>query len=135
MTARRVRDFAARVVPPRCTAIVLLGLWELWVRWTHPPKFLLCAPSDVAREAIARAGELAMATWKTTIAVAWGFSLSAVVGIAIGVALSSSRLLERALYPFTVILQTVPLVAIAPMLVIWLHARVQAVAGCGLLGV
>ena len=131
MTGRRLRDLAARLVPPLCAAVALLGLWELWVRWTNPPRFLFCAPSEIARDALARAGELAMVTWKTTVAVAWGFALSAVVGIAVGVVLSSSRLLERALYPFTVILQTVPLVAIAPMLVLRLHAGVRSVAVCG----
>jgi NitT/TauT family transport system permease protein len=125
-----VHDIAARLVPPLCAAVALLGLWELWVRWTDPPRFLLCAPSEIVRDAMAHAGELAAATWNTAVAVAWGFALSAVVGIAVGVLLSSSRLFERALYPFTVILQTVPLVAIAPMLVIWLHAGVQAVAVC-----
>src|SRR5262249_17674991 len=91
MTARRVRDVAARLLPPLCTAVVLLGLWELWVRWTDPPRFLNSAPSEIARDAVARAGELAMATWNTTVAVAWGFALSAVIGIAVGVVLSSSR--------------------------------------------
>jgi NitT/TauT family transport system permease protein len=131
VTARGVRQLAARLAPPVGAAIAMLVIWELWVRWAHPPKFLFCAPSDIGREAIARAGELAIATWKTTIAVAWGFALSAVVGIAVAVILSSNRVVERALYPFTVILQTVPLVAIAPMLVIWLHAGVRAVAICG----
>ncbi|HET7505048.1 MAG TPA: ABC transporter permease [Kofleriaceae bacterium] len=130
MTARRVRDLAARLVPPLCAALVLLATWELWVRWTNPPRFLFCAPSEIWRDAIARAPELGLATWKTTIAVLWGFGLSAVAGVATGVMLSSNRLVERALYPFTVILQTVPLVAIAPMLVIWLHAGVQAVSVC-----
>lgn len=130
MTARRVRELAGRLVPPLCAAVVLLGLWELWVRWTDPPRFLFCAPSEIVRDAMARAGELALATWNTTVAVAWGFALSAAIGVAVGVLLSGSRPLERALYPFTVILQTVPLVAIAPMLVIWLHAGVRAVAVC-----
>jgi NitT/TauT family transport system permease protein len=130
VTAERVRDFAARLAPPLCAAIGLLALWELSVRWADPPRFLFCAPSEIWHDAVARAGELGMATWKTAVAVAWGFALSAVVGVASGVLLASSRLLERALYPFTVILQTVPLVAIAPMLVIWLHAGVQAVAVC-----
>jgi NitT/TauT family transport system permease protein len=130
MTARRLRELAGRLAPPLCAAAVLLVLWELWVRWTDPPRFLFCAPSEIARDALAHAGELAMATWNTTIAVVWGFALSVVIGVAVGVMLSGSRLLERALYPFTVILQTVPLVAIAPMLVIWLHAGVQAVSVC-----
>jgi NitT/TauT family transport system permease protein len=130
MTARRLRELAARLAPPLGAALAILAFWELWVRWTDPPRFLFCAPSEIWRDATARAGELAMATWKTTIAVAWGFALSAVVGVATGVILSSNRLVERAFYPFTVILQTVPLVAIAPMLVIWLHAGVQAVSVC-----
>lgn len=130
MTARRARAFAGRLVPPLGAAVAVLGLWELWVRWTDPPRFLLCAPSEIVRDAMAHAGELAAATWNTTVAVVWGFALSAVVGIAIGVLLSSSRLLERALYPHTVMLQTVPLVAIAPVLVIWLGAGVRAVAVC-----
>jgi NitT/TauT family transport system permease protein len=130
MTAQRLRELAARMVPPLCAAAALLGLWELWVRWTHPPRFLVSAPSEIVHDAVARAGELAVATWNTTVAVAWGFALSVVVGVAVGVLLSGSRLLERAVYPFTVILQTVPLVAIAPLLVIWLHAGVQAVAVC-----
>jgi NitT/TauT family transport system permease protein len=53
-----------------------------------------------------------------------------VVGVAAGVILSTNRLVEYAFYPFTVILQTVPLVAIAPLLVVWLHAGVQAVSVC-----
>jgi NitT/TauT family transport system permease protein len=130
VTPRRLRDLATRLVPPLCAALAMLAIWELWVRWTDPPRFLFCAPSEIWRDATGRAGELARATWNTAVAVAWGFSLSAVVGVAAGVILCSSRLLERALYPFTVVLQTVPLVAIAPMLVIWLHAGVEAVAIC-----
>jgi NitT/TauT family transport system permease protein len=130
MTGRRARDLAARLVPPACAGLAVLALWELAVRWADPPRFLFCAPSEVWRGASAHAGELAMATWNTIVAVAWGFGLSAVVGVAAGVVLSSSRLVERALYPYTVILQTVPLVAIAPMLVIWLRAGVQAVSVC-----
>jgi len=130
IAARRMRDVGGRLLPPLCAGLALLAVWELWVRWADPPRFLFCAPSEVWRDATARAGELALATWKTTVAVAWGFALSAVVGVAAGVALSSNRLLERAFYPYTVVLQTVPLVAIAPMLVIWLHAGVQAVSVC-----
>jgi NitT/TauT family transport system permease protein len=130
MTARRWRDLSRRVAPPLVAALAILALWELWVRWADPPRFLFCAPSEIWRDAIARTGELGRATWNTTVAVVWGFALSAVVGVATAVILSSSRLIERAIYPFTVILQTVPLVAIAPMLMIWLHAGFQAVSIC-----
>jgi len=127
---RRLRAYAVRVLPPFIAILFILAIWELAVRWTRPPKYLFCAPSDVAREAVARAGELAMATANTTVAVVAGFAMSALAGIAAGVALSSSRILERAFYPFTVTLQTVPLVSIAPMLVIWLDAGLKSVAVC-----
>jgi NitT/TauT family transport system permease protein len=126
----RLAGTAARLLPPLAATALVLVVWELGVRWARPPRFLFCAPSDVAREAVARAGELAMATWNTTVAVAGGFALSALVGVAAGMLLSSSRLLERAFYPFTVTLQTVPLVSIAPMLVIWLGAGLKSVAVC-----
>ncbi len=110
--------------------VLVLLLWELAVAVFEPPAFLLCAPSDIGRESVAHAGELGRALWITTIAVAGGFGLSLVFGVASGVALARSRMLERAFYPFTVLLQTVPLVAIAPMLVIWLDAGLRAVVVC-----
>jgi len=73
----RRRAAAARIVPPAFTVVAVLAFWELAVWWTRPPKFLFCAPSDIVREAVARAGELAMATWNTAVAVACGFALSA----------------------------------------------------------
>jgi NitT/TauT family transport system permease protein len=118
------------MLPPLLTAIGILSAWELLVLWIEPRQFVFCAPSAIWREGTARAGELAGATWKTTEAVLWGFGLSTVLGIAVGVVLSASRLLERAFYPFTVVLQTVPLVAIAPMLVMWLGAGVRSVSVC-----
>jgi len=58
---------------------------------------------------------LGMTAWSASI----GFACSAVIGIALGVALTSTALIERAFYPFSVFLQTVPLIAIAPLLVVW----------------
>jgi NitT/TauT family transport system permease protein len=58
---------------------------------------------------------LGMTAWSAGI----GFAFSALVGIALGVALTSTVLVERAFYPFSVFLQTVPLIAIAPLLVVW----------------
>jgi NitT/TauT family transport system permease protein len=56
-----------------------------------------------------------------------GFLLSALVGTLAAIVLSTSRLLERAFYPYTVFLQTVPIVAIAPLLVLWFGAGTRAV--------
>src|SRR5690242_21951829 len=54
--------------------------------------------------------------------------MSAAIGVLVAVALASSRTLERALYPYTLFLQTVPIVAIAPLLVLWFGPGLRAVA-------
>jgi NitT/TauT family transport system permease protein len=63
--------------------------------------------------------ELAQAMLKTSAAALIGFGLSTLAGISIAVLLSSSPLIQRAFYPYAVFFQTVPIIAIAPLLVIW----------------
>lgn len=118
------------IAPPLIVLAVGVLVWELLVRWLEPRQFVFCGPVDVWREALERSSMLARATLMTTLSVLIGFLAALAFGLAAAVALSSSRWLERAFYPFTVILQTVPLVAIAPMLVIWLDAGIPAVATC-----
>lgn len=118
------------VWPPILVLVVGIVGWELAVQWTQPKKFVFCGPVDVWREAIASWDMLGRATLMTAIAVLIGFGASLLIGIASAVVLASNRWLLRAFYPFTVILQTVPLVAIAPMLVIWLDAGIAAVSVC-----
>lgn len=121
---------ASTLVPPIAVLTLVLLCWELLVQWLEPPRFLFCAPSDIARATLAHEAELSRATLITTISVLIGFAASTVVGMISALLLAASRLLERALYPFTVVLQTVPLVAIAPMLVLWLDAGIPAVSVC-----
>ena len=117
-----------RGAPPLIALFLLLGLWELAARLLHVPAYVLPPPSAVALAGIADAGALASAAWCTGRAALTGFALSAVLGIAVAVALASSRILERALYPYTVFLQTVPIVAVAPILVLWLGPGFRSVA-------
>ncbi len=63
--------------------------------------------------------ELAAAMAKTSAAALIGFALSTLTGVAIAVLLSSSRAIQRSFYPYAVFFQTVPIIAIAPLLVIW----------------
>lgn len=116
--------------PPAVVLVATLAAWELAVVVFRPPKFLFCAPSDVWEALVRDPGGLARATAMTMISVLIGFGLALVTGVIAAVVLSSARLLQRAFYPFTVFLQTVPLVAIAPMLVLWLDPGIPAVSVC-----
>jgi NitT/TauT family transport system permease protein len=110
-------------------AFVVLNLvWELVVRAFAVPAYLLPPPSAVTAALLHHAAPLARATLITSEAALCGFVLSAALGVMIGVALASARWIQRSLYPFTVFLQTVPLVAIAPLLVVWFGFGIRPVA-------
>ena len=123
---RRLQD----ILPPLVVLVVALVAWEVSVQITQPKKFVFCGPLDVWREVLDKPDMLARATMTTTISVLIGFLAATAFGIVSAIALAANRWLLRAFYPFTVILQTVPLVAIAPMLVIWLDAGIPAVSVC-----
>lgn len=115
-----MRGWARAVVPPLMPLVaVTLGV-ELAVRQGWVRAFLVPAPSTVARTMLAEAARLRDLTLDTTAAALTGFGLSVVVGVAIAVLLSSAVWVQRAFYPYAVFFQTVPIIAIAPLLVIWL---------------
>ena len=116
------------VLPPLVALFALLALWEGGVRLLEVRGFLLPPPSAVFASAVKDASQLAASAWVTAEAALAGFGLSALAGALVAILLSSSRLLERALYPYTLFLQTVPIVAIAPLLVLWFGPGQRAVA-------
>jgi len=115
------------VLPPLIAALVGLLLWELAARALKIPAYLLPPPSAVIKGAIADARELGNACITTATTAVLGFLLSAIVGVLFAITLASSRWLERGLYPYALVLQTVPIVAIAPLLVLWFGVGSRAV--------
>jgi NitT/TauT family transport system permease protein len=115
------------LAPPLVALVLALALWETLARALGVPLYLLPPPSAIARAAATSFGDLALAASVTARAALYGFLLSATLGTLAAIVLSASRVLERALYPYTVFLQTVPIVAIAPLLVLWFGAGMRAV--------
>jgi NitT/TauT family transport system permease protein len=118
----------APLAPPMTALVGIVGAWEILVKTLDVPFYLLPPPSAIARAALGSATDLLRAATVTGRAALYGFLLSAAFGTLAAIALSASRGLERALYPYTVFLQTVPIVAIAPLLVLWFGAGMRAVA-------
>lgn len=121
------RRVLARVGPPLATFLATTLLAELVIRTAGVSPLLLPAPSAVAAAVWSQGSALLRALWTTTEAVLIGLALSTLVGIAAAVALSTSRWVERALYPYALFFQIVPIVAIAPLLVIWFGYGTRAV--------
>ena len=107
------------VLPPLVPLLVVTLLAEVAVnrRWVQP--YLLPAPSRVLTTVVRDWGELWRAMAITSFAALIGFGLSAAVGTLVAILLTSGRWVQRAFYPYAIFFQTVPIIAVAPLLVIW----------------
>jgi NitT/TauT family transport system permease protein len=106
-------------LPPLLPLLLSVGVAESAVRLGWVPGYLLPAPSEVIASLIDDRGELALAAWATLSSALTGLLASFVAGNGFAIALSSSDLARRAFYPYAVFFQTVPIISIAPLLVIW----------------
>lgn len=106
---------------------LFVALAEFLVRARWIAEYLVPAPSQVARALSEFRTELTRKLLETGGASLAGFAMSAIVGLALGVLLSSGVWVRRALYPYAIFFQTVPIVAIAPLLVIWFGFDPKAV--------
>jgi NitT/TauT family transport system permease protein/putative hydroxymethylpyrimidine transport system permease protein len=111
---------------PLGVIVALLAIWELAARWDliadalDIKPFLIPAPTDVAQSLWEDRSLLAGDAWVTVQEVLLGFAIALVLGFAFAVALHLSDTLRRAFYPLLVASQTIPVIAIAPILVVWL---------------
>lgn len=114
-----IRRGLAYVLP----ALILLGaglaFWEWWVQAHDTPDWFLPAPTQIAATLWNDRRLLAEHTWVTLREVAIGFAIALVAGIALAVLIHASHLIERALYPIVIASQAIPLVALAPLLLVW----------------
>ena len=117
----------AVAIPPVAVVVAAIAIWWLAVRVFDIPQYLLPAPGAVLEAVWSDRERLAWAMLGTAIGASSGFLLAAVLGVAIGSVLGLSRFLERGFYPLTLLLQMVPLVALAPILVVWLGYGQRAV--------
>lgn len=103
-------------------ALWILGpliLWELATDLFQIPDYLLPAPSEIVSRMLTDWERLLSHAGHSTVLIIEGFLLGAVPGVAVGLAMASSRLVEKTLYPLIVFVQTTPQIAIAPLLIVW----------------
>lgn len=103
---------------PLVALVALMGIWEVSVRVFAIPEYLLPAPSRIFEDTAAMGPALGEHTVATLRTVLFGFLLSIAVSFPLAVLISSSRLAADAIYPLLVLTQSVPKVAIAPILVV-----------------
>ena len=99
--------------------IVVLAVWETAVRSGWVASYLLPAPSEIYATSIELWPEIWSATQSTLGSIVWGLAASFTVGVTLAISFFAVPILRRAILPFCVFFQTVPIIAIAPLLVIW----------------
>ncbi len=104
---------------PALVAVATLGAWEWLVYAFDIVPFVLPAPSAIAAAAVDNWESLMSAAWVTIRVTLIAFALALVFGIAFAILFAQSRTIERALFPYAVTLQVTPVVAIAPLILIW----------------
>lgn len=110
---------ALDIALPLAVAALVLGGWEWAVAHWQVPPYVLPAPSAIAKAFVQNHDSLMTALTNTFLITVEGFVGAFVAALAFGVLFSQSRLAERALSPYAVIMQVTPVVAIAPLLMIW----------------
>jgi len=123
----RFAAMARSAFPPVALFLVFVLAWHAATVAFAIPAFILPGPADVFRAAAANAGRLASATALTAIAAFAGFCASVVIGCLIGFAFSQWPIVRNGCYPYAIFLQTVPIVAIAPLIIIWFGTGLQSV--------
>jgi ABC-type nitrate/sulfonate/bicarbonate transport system permease component len=116
---RRRRGLAGRVLPPLLFSLVVLGAWQLYTELGDVNPLLLPSPLAVVQSVVDNAALFADNAVVTLQEILLGFVGGAAAGIGLAVLLTYSRLAERAVYPWLVASQMIPIVAVAPILVVW----------------
>lgn len=119
MTLRNITRIASWLGPPLGLFLAVLLCWHLGTTLSKVPVYLFPKPVQVYQAAIEHRSELSRALLVTGSAAALGFVSSLMTGFVVSLAFSQSPLIRRSCYPYAIFLQTVPIVAIAPLIINW----------------
>ncbi len=110
---------AAYVVPAAVALAAMAAAWEVWVRLLDVKVYILPRPSLVLERLFGDIGYFAGHGWTTLWEAMAGFGLGCAVALAGATIMAHSRVLERSLFPLAVLVKVTPIVAVAPLFVIW----------------
>lgn len=120
-----------RLLPPLLLTVLLLTAWEIACRALHVPAYFLPPPSAVALALVEAGPRLAASAWVTFAMAVQALVVAGLIGGGLALAVSMHGAAERAVRPLAVALQVTPVVAVAPLVLIWAgldHAERAVVA-------
>lgn len=119
-----LQAFAGQILPPFMLGLLLIGVWYFvsYVVLDDARRFLLKPPHEVVAIGFLDGenfAEMMTGLWSSTKVAMIGLGISIVLGVSLAVAMSQSKLIERAVFPYAVTLQAIPVLAIVPLLGFW----------------
>lgn len=125
----RVASAAVSALPPLAVFAFLIGLWYALNAWVVRPKFLLPRPDQIITDGFMNdltRQQIIDGVWQTSKVVVTGLVIAAAIGIAWAVAMSLGTWIQRSTYPYAVILQCIPILAIVPLIGVWFGYEFKA---------
>ena len=117
------RSAARNILPPAIALALILAAWEAYSRIAlgalPGSTRVLPAPTAIVAALVANAEVIAPHAWQTIVETVIGFALALILGLGLAIVIDTSPVLRRAVYPLLVVTQTIPLLALAPLLVLW----------------
>ncbi|WP_050463171.1 ABC transporter permease [Herbaspirillum autotrophicum] len=130
MTPLMLKPRFTRVAAPLLIGVVLLLAWQWICMAFEVPSYLVPTPALIAKTLVADWDLLALSLLVTLKITFFAFVLSVLLGVAIAFVFVQSRFIEVSLFPYAIILQVTPIVAIAPLIIIWVKEPTFALVIC-----
>jgi NitT/TauT family transport system permease protein len=127
---KRVRSAALNAIPPLLVLAVIVGLWYAVHALLGPGRdFLVPTPGQVIADGFLDSrtrSQILQGVWHSTAVALTGIAIAAVIGIAWAIAMASAGWVKRSTYPYAVILQCIPILAIVPLIGVWFGYEFRA---------
>ena len=115
-----------QIFPPMLVLVIFLAIWSLAAH-LYDMEFLLPGPLTVATAFVTDFDIIIGGAWITFQEALYGYLSAIIIGITSAAVMSQSKILERSFYPYAILLQTVPVVAVAPLIVLWFGFEMKSV--------
>jgi len=119
-----------RLGAPVAVALIVIGLWHALVRAFDIPIYLVPSPVDVAHALVRDWDLLSGSLWVTLEITGLALLAATVLGVLLAFLFVQSRVIEASLFPYAVLLQVTPIVAVAPLIIIWVKHTLVALTLC-----
>lgn len=125
--SKTIRQFlSVDILAPVIVGLLGLILWEMLICLTRTPSYLLPSPSLILQTLFSSWNELLPSLLMTLNVTVVAFLLAVISGLLVAVLFTQNKWIERSFFPYAVLLQTTPIVAIAPLIIIWLKSNTFA---------